>query len=191
MSIAEALGRRVTGLSGLHIYELSSRGAFFDYLGRFCRNLTFSEYFDDVPPGGFREGIQCQDVERLTYADASFDLCTSTEVFEHVPDDMRGFAEIARVLRKGGMFLFTVPLSGEGRSVERAHRAGDGSIAYLLPPVYHGDRLRGRGKVLCYRDYGNDILERLLASGFSRSELILPERSRWWGMGRPVVMAIK
>lgn len=191
MSIAEALGRRVTGLSGLHIYELSSRGAFFDYLGRFCRNLTFSEYFDDVPPGGFREGIQCQDVERLTYADASFDLCTSTEVFEHVPDDMRGFAEIARVLRKGGMFLFTVPLSGGRRSVERARRAGGGGIEYLLPPVYHGDRLRGRGKVLCYRDYGNDILERLLASGFSRSELILPERSRWWGMGRPVVMAIK
>jgi ubiquinone/menaquinone biosynthesis C-methylase UbiE len=32
-------------------------------------------------------------VQRLSFADASFDLCTSTEVFEHVPDDRAGLRE--------------------------------------------------------------------------------------------------
>ena len=45
------------------------------------------------------------------YGDASFDLCTSTEVFEHMPDDLNGFSEIRRVLRPGGRFVFTVLLT--------------------------------------------------------------------------------
>jgi hypothetical protein len=41
-----------------------------------------SEYFNEVAPGAWRDGVQCQDVQRLTFADASFDVCTSTEVFD-------------------------------------------------------------------------------------------------------------
>lgn len=75
----------------ISVYELSSRGALFRYLRRRYINLTFSEYYDDVKPGDFKNGVQCQDVQGLTYRDESFDLVTSTEVFEHVPDDVRGF----------------------------------------------------------------------------------------------------
>jgi SAM-dependent methyltransferase len=156
---------RLGRVSGAAVYELSSRGALCRWLRRTYGQVTVSELFDDVPPGELRAGVPCQDVERLTFADGSFDLVTSTEVFEHVPDDARGFREVHRVLRPGGHLVFTVPLADVPATLERAARR-DGVIVHLLPPEYHGDRLRGRKHVLAFRTYGLDIVERLAAAGF-------------------------
>lgn len=149
----------------IRVYELSSAGALFRYLRKTYRNLTFSEYFEDVKLGEYKNGIQCQSVHQLTFEDNAFDLVTSTEVFEHVPFDVQGFEEIYRVLSHGGYFVFTVPLSDRQETVERA-RLVNGQIEYLLPPEYHGDRIRGCGKVLAFRNYGIDILDRLKSVGF-------------------------
>jgi SAM-dependent methyltransferase len=150
---------------GAHVYELSSRGALCRFLRRTFARVTVSELFEGVAPGGFRGGVQCQDVQRLTYADASFDLVTSTEVFEHVAEDSRAFAEVHRVLRAGGHLVFTVPLMDAAPTLERARLEG-GAIVHLVEPEYHGDRLRGRGGVLAFRTYGPDILDRLHRAGF-------------------------
>jgi SAM-dependent methyltransferase len=150
------------------VYEMSARGPLVEFLRREVPQLTCSEYFDDVEPGEWRGGVQCQDVQCLTFADASFDVCTSTEVFEHVADDARGFREIRRVLRPGGIFVFTVPLSLREATIERAVLR-EGELEHLLPPAYHGDRIRGHGKVLVYRDYGSDIVERLQRQGFAKA----------------------
>ena len=147
------------------VYELSSRGAFCRHLRRRFARVTMSELFDAVPPGTFLNGIQCQDVQRLTYADASFDVVTSTEVLEHVPDDRRAFAELHRVLRPGGVLVFTVPLMEAPATLERA-RLENGAVVHLLDPEYHGDRLRGRRAVLAFRTYGMDILDRVRRAGF-------------------------
>jgi SAM-dependent methyltransferase len=154
------------GLGGdADVYELSSRGALCRYLRRTFARVTVSELFDDVAPGDVRHGVQCQDVQRLTHGDAAFDLVTSTEVFEHVPDDLRAFTEIHRVLRGGGFLVFTVPLMDAGATLERA-RLRDGIVEHLVTPEYHGDRLRGRAGVLAFRTYGLDILGRLRTAGF-------------------------
>ena len=153
---------------GATVYELSSRGALCRYLRRTFRRVTVSELWDDVTPGTFRHGVQCQDVQRLTYGDASFDLVTSTEVFEHVPDDRRAFAEVHRVLRPGGLLVFTVPLMDASPTLERAEIRYN-RIVHLVTPEYHGDRLRGRRGVLAFRTYGPDIVDRLRAAGFEAS----------------------
>ena len=160
-AVLARLGIRRSG----HVYELSSRGALCRHLRRTFARVTVSELFDDVVPGQFRDGVQCQDVQRLTYADAAFDLVTSTEVFEHVPDDGRAFAEVHRVLRPGGAVVFTVPLMESVATLERA-RLEHGTVVHLTAPEYHGDRLRGRRHVLAFRTYGLDILDRLRAAGF-------------------------
>jgi SAM-dependent methyltransferase len=147
-----------------HVYELSSRGALCRHLRRTFARVTVSELFDDVAPGRFRGGVQCQDVQRLTHPDAAFDLVTSTEVFEHVPDDGRAFSEVHRVLRPGGHLVFTVPLMESAPTLERA-RLERGAVVHLVAPEYHGDRLRGRGAVLAFRTYGPDIVERLRDAG--------------------------
>ena len=147
------------------VYEMSAAGAFHRYLRRTFARVTVSELFDDVAPGTFRHGVQCQDVQRLTYADGSFDVATSTEVLEHVPDDRRAFAELHRVLRPHGVLVFTVPLMEAPATLERA-RLEHGTVVHLCEPEYHGDRLRGRRAVLAFRTYGLDILDRLRGAGF-------------------------
>jgi SAM-dependent methyltransferase len=188
MSILQVLQRLYPDLSRLAVYEMSSRGPVFDHLRASAGQFMYSEFFDDVQPGAFRGDVQCQDVQALTYGDASFDLCTSTEVFEHVPDDHKGFSEIRRVLRPGGRFVFTVPLTENVMTVERAVLE-DGAIRHLLEPEYHGDVIRGHGRVLAFRNYGLDIVDRLKESGFRDARLEAAERSSWWGFGTRVVVA--
>ncbi|WP_187265982.1 class I SAM-dependent methyltransferase [Alkalisalibacterium limincola] len=171
-------------------YELSSRGPLVEWLRRHSRSLQVSEYFDDVPAGQLRDGVRCEDVQALGLPDASFDLVTHTEVFEHVPDDRRGFAELFRVLRPGGVMVFTVPLTASPGTIERARIAG-GELEHLLPPTYHTDLLRGEGRVLCFRDYGLDVVERVAQAGFGQVRLLEPDPRVPWGYGRRVVTAIK
>jgi SAM-dependent methyltransferase len=188
LAMVSALVAERPGFRGERVYELSSRGPLFGYLRREVRDLTFSEYFDDVAPGSWRDGVQCQDIRQLTHADASFDLVTSTEVFEHVADDRRGFAEIRRVLRPGGAFVFTVPIEDAERTVERAVLS-DGMVRHLLPPAYHDDRIRGKGAVLVFRDYGRDIVVRLLEAGFSAARIESRFERAFLKTGRGVVVA--
>lgn len=190
MSLVGVLLQRVPNLKTKSVYELSSRGPLLDFLKTHMATVTFSEYFDDVPPGGSKGGIQCQDVQNLTFDDCSFDICTSTDVFEHVPDDNRGFSETYRVLRPGGCAIFTVPLHETPKTTERVEIV-DGHIKHILPPEYHDDHIRGLGQVLAFRNYGVDILDRLLASQFSSAEIVRPDASLWWGHGRSVVVAYR
>ena len=190
MSIVQVLKMLVPDIAYKHVYEMSSRGPLFEFLKSRCRYLTFSEYFDDVLPGSFKDGVQCQDVHQLTYSDKCFDICTSTEVFEHVADDLKGFAEIHRVLRPGSLFVFTVPLSNLTTTVQRAELI-DGKTRHLLPPEYHNDLIRGEEKVLVFRDHGLDIVDRLRQAGFSSARIMKVDDSEWWGLGRPVMVAGK
>lgn len=188
LSMVSALVAERPGFRADKVYELSSRGPLHAFLKREVGDLTCSEYFDDVPPGEWRGGVQCQDIHSLTYPDASFDLVTSTEVFEHVADDLRGFAEIRRVLRPGGAFVFTVPIEDAEQTVERAVQSA-GSVRHLLPPAYHDDRIRGRNAVLVFRDYGRDIPARLLAAGFASARIDWRWAQGFLGAGRGVVIA--
>lgn len=49
------------------------------------------------------------DLTLLPFKTASFDVVSALDVIEHVPDDRRAVAEIARVLRPGGILVATVP----------------------------------------------------------------------------------
>ena len=190
MSLVKILKDLVPDIHTKCCYELSSRGPLFTFLKNNARSLTYSEYFEDVAPGEFKNGVQCQDVQALTFPDDRFDVCTSTEVFEHVANDRSGFSEIYRVLKRGGIFIFTVPMDMSKNSVERV-KISNGEIEYLLPPEYHDDSIRGFRKVLCFRNYGKDIVDRLIHQGFSHAEIYETEHRSWFGYGRPVIAAYK
>ena len=190
MAIAKILKKLLPKWEDKKIYELSSRGPFFKFLHKRASHLTYSEYFDGVTPGAYKGRVQCQDVQKLTYANDSFDVCTCTEVFEHVPNDLEGFREIYRVLKPGGLFLFTVPLSDRKQTIECA-LLKEGKLIHLERPEYHDDHIRGVGAVLCYRNYGLDIVERLSLAGFKNTEIILVKVPTMWGYDRPIVVASK
>jgi ubiquinone/menaquinone biosynthesis C-methylase UbiE len=52
---------------------------------------------------GLSSSLQVGDAERLPFADNTFDLVYSWGVLHHTPDTPRAFAEVARVLRPGGV----------------------------------------------------------------------------------------
>ncbi|MBE9549347.1 MAG: class I SAM-dependent methyltransferase [Proteobacteria bacterium] len=172
------------------VYELSSRGAFVRFLQRQGCKLTLSEYFDGIPSGELHGEILCQNVEKLSFPDQSFDICTSLEVFEHVENDLAGFREIHRVLKVNGVFIFTAPINLEANTVERTEIIA-GKRINTMPPEFHSDSLNGVDGVFCYRNYGLDIVSRLKRSGFNTAQIITPEPNVLFGFGRSVILATK
>jgi len=189
LAMGAAITETVGPLARLDVCELSARGPLAAFLRRSARSAALSEYFADAAPGSTRDGVRNEDMQRLTYPDASFDLVTHTEVLEHVPDEARAFAELFRVLRPGGLMLFTVPLHGGFATVERA-RLESGTIRHLLEPVHHLDPLRHDG-ILAFRDYGLDILDRLSSAGFVDARTLVPQRRAPWLGELPVILARK
>ncbi len=58
------------------------------------------------------EGVQCRKIDRtgrLPYDDAQFDVALAVEVVEHIDGHRVFFSEAARVLKPGGLLLFTTP----------------------------------------------------------------------------------
>lgn len=63
-----------------------------------------------APSGGRVHHVLARaDLQHLPFLDATFDCCLCTEVLEHVLDDRRAVAELARVLRPGAILVVTVP----------------------------------------------------------------------------------
>ena len=189
-SIANVLIKYAPDFKVKRIYELSARGAYYRFLSKNVENIVFSEYMDDVPSGDSRNGVMCQDVQHLTFNNGEFDICTCTEVFEHVPDDDKGFQEIFRVMNDRGMFIFTVPLYAFEKTVDRAS-IENGKIVHLLEPEYHDDSIRGVGKVLVFRDYGRDIVDKLLSVGFSSVDIVEELDCAGFGYSKSVIVAHK
>tara|TARA_B110000858_G_scaffold49124_1_gene56640 strand:+ start:13857 stop:14654 length:798 start_codon:yes stop_codon:yes gene_type:complete len=191
LALIDVLRDVMPGFEEKSMYELSSRGPFVKFLKDSGVALSCSEYFEDIEPGKLKNGVQCQDVQRLTYDDKIFDVCTSSEVFEHVPNDKQGFSEVCRVLRKDGVFVFTVPLDLKSNTLERALLNSKGDIEHLHEPEYHIDPIREHEPILAFRSYGVDILERLTEAGFERAEVRLPVHELPWSEPRPIIVAYK
>jgi len=190
MSVASVLQARFPGLSTATVYELSARGPLHRFLQRQSKSLVCSQYVEGASPGSEVAGVRVEDVQRLTFASCTFDVCTSTEVFEHVPDDRQAFREIFRVLKPGGVLVFTVPIALDANTFERAQLI-DGEVIHLAPPERHRDPASMHAPVLAYRNYGIDIVARLNDAGFSEAEIAHPPDAPWFGFQRPVIVAAR
>jgi ubiquinone/menaquinone biosynthesis C-methylase UbiE len=71
------------------------------------------------------------DAERLSFADASFDLVLGHAVLHHLPDLDRAFAEFFRVLRPGGTLVFMGEPSRYGDRLARIPKRAARAVAPL------------------------------------------------------------
>jgi SAM-dependent methyltransferase len=134
-------------------------------------DLALSTYRAAEPEGAeLAPGTTNQNLERLTYPDASFDVVVTSDVLEHVRLDDRAHREIRRVLRPGGFYVFTVPHFRDRETLVRVRIVDPGEPSRdedLLPREYHGDANSEDGRALAYRGYGTDLDETLARLGFA------------------------
>jgi len=154
------------------VYLTEQVTAFFDRVKSLYPNAVGSEFLEDGTPRGAANaaGVRCEDLTRLSFADDRFDVLVSLEVLEHVPDYHAALRECARVLRRGGTMLLTVPFHSGPTTTTRA-RVGPGGVEHLLPPEYHGDPLSSAG-CLCFYHFGGDLVEAAKAAGFRTVSMV-------------------
>lgn len=98
--------------------------------------------------------VHC-DIQHLPFQDDSFDVVICNHVLEHIPDDRRAMAELARVTAPGGWAVLMCPI-GRDRAVTLSDPA-------VRTP---SEALRVYGQEDHVRLYGADYRERLEAAGF-------------------------
>lgn len=83
----------------------------------------------------------------IPYDNNFFDVVISLDVFEHIANDDKSVSEIYRVLKKGGLLVFSVPafqflFSGHDIALDHKRRYGKQALRRLL--------VRFEGLKLCY-----------------------------------------
>ena len=143
-----------------------------------CRDYSFSYFFDDVPPGALHDGVRCEDLERLTFEDESFDVFVTQDVLEHVFRPDRALSEISRVLKSGGVHVFTTPKYPTLPSSFARATMTRGEVVHLHEPQYHGNPISADGSLVTW-EYGadfDDLAQRW--SGYVTSTFVIRDRTR-------------
>lgn len=157
-ALMAVLKLRVPSWKHLTVHESSpaDRGVS-TLLAKECCDYIPTHYFSNVDPGSTCNGFRCENMESMTFPDGSIDLHISQDVLEHVLHPDLAFKEIARTLRPGGYHIFTVPMINKSHhSFVRATQRVDGTIDYIVDPVYHGNPINDAGS-LVVTDWGYDI----------------------------------
>ncbi len=112
--------------AGRHAAEACRRGATVVALDMSAPDLKEArDRLGEVDPDRKRSIAVQGDALRLPFADGSFDRIIAAEVLEHIPADEAAMAELARVLRPGGLAAVTVP------------RWGPEKVCWALSHAYH------------------------------------------------------
>jgi SAM-dependent methyltransferase len=161
-SLAELATR--SAFRRLRIYEPGTMGP----LRRFLAPLPGYEQSSFTPGaklGEVVDGYRNESLEALTYADGSFDLVLTSDVFEHVRHPDRGWREVFRVLRPGGAHVFSIPVwwPVPPETVPRVDVSGPDDV-HLLEPDHHFGHL-------VYNNFGLDVLDDMRAAGFEATML--------------------
>lgn len=129
-----------------------------------CKNYTASQYDIRVPFGSVVDAprhlarrYNSENLEDQTFADNSFDLVLTQDVFEHIFRPDLAIKEIARTLKIGGATLMTAPIVMRQHASRRRAFIENGQVKHLLEPQYHGNPLPGEGALVTV-DWGYDIV---------------------------------
>ncbi|HLL71597.1 MAG TPA: methyltransferase domain-containing protein [Pyrinomonadaceae bacterium] len=149
---------------GLRVYLAETHSPLFSFFQKYLEPelLVCSEYFGaEHRSGEVVRGVRHEDLQRTSFADETFDIVLTFEVFEHVPDAAAAEREVARILKAGGIYCFTVPfLLDSEHDLVLAELDEAGEIKYHAEPQYHGDPIRPEEGILVYRLFSYRDLRR-------------------------------
>lgn len=141
---------------GRHAFEVARRGGrivALDYADDEVRTTraTFGAMIEggEISSEAFVGALR-GDATRLPFADGIFDRVITSEVLEHIQDDVAAIGELARVLRPGGTLACTVPSWWPEK------------INWMLSDEYHAPKAAG-GHVRIYSE--TELTAKLRAAG--------------------------
>lgn len=161
--IVDVIEKEFPNFRDLTIHESSPHGPVFEMFKREVPRYQPTHYWPDIPHGEIRNGFRCENLEALTFEDASFDLVITQDVLEHVLSPGLAFKEIARSLKPGGAHIFTVPWYAPKPTFVRAAQSRDG-IQYFAEMDYHGNPIDDDG-ALVVTEWGADLAEFIFNHG--------------------------
>lgn len=112
-----------------------------------------------------------QDLLKLSLPSERFDLVTTNEVLEHVPDIDVALSEIVRVLKPGGWHIGTHPFRFMDLVGDVRTRLHNDQLVFLKEPERHGNPVDPDRGSLVFETPGWDILERARRAGFSTAHM--------------------
>ena len=115
-----------------------------------CAGMASEGEADPRQSAAFARG----DATKLPFADGSFDRIIVSEVLEHIPSDERAMAEIARILKPGGLVAVSVPRFWPER------------VCWALSDEYHANE---GGHVRIYKR--SELVEKLSCTGLEPVEV--------------------
>jgi SAM-dependent methyltransferase len=101
------------------------------------------------------------DMMALDLDSGSYDVVVHSDTFEHVPDPLKALRECRRILRSGGVCLFTVPII-TGRLTRLRHG---------LPPSYHGSPSHADESMRVHAEFGADLWCYVFEAGFKECRI--------------------
>jgi SAM-dependent methyltransferase len=140
-------------------------------LSRECPQYIGSQFLPNVQSGETVGGVRCEDLEALSFPDASVDLHVTQDVLEHVFDPDAAFLEIARTLKPGGMHIFTTPLERGSEPTERRASLVNGRVVHHYAPEYHGNPVSPDGALVTMH-WGYDITDHIARASGLFTEIV-------------------
>lgn len=125
-------------------------------ISQWANRYSSSQYLEGVAEGTIHNDQRCENLEHLTFADDTFDIFITQDVMEHVYLPRKAFQEIMRILKPGGVHVFTAP---KHKNVAHSYARAiieKNEVKHLLEPMYHGNPV-GDGRALVTWDYGDDF----------------------------------
>ncbi len=142
-------------LKKIKVAEINSCGKLHQFLQELPA-LRYSEFGSKDP------SIPSENLEALSYEDNSLDLILTSDTLEHVPNFDVAMSEILRVLKPGGLHVFTIPVVWSRKTRKRAVLRESG-VDNILEASYHGV---GQPDYLVFTEFGYDIIAQIEKIGF-------------------------
>ena len=182
-ALVDFLTSKLNARETARVYIAEQTTVAFTVMKRLFGDVTGSEYLGpNFKPGEISKDfkghahVRHEDLGRLSFPDGVFDLVLTQDVFEHIPDYQKTFSEAARVLKRGGSLVFTVPFfHDQATTGVRATVDAQGNVQHILPPEFHGNPVSNEGS-LCFQNFGWDLLDALRSAGFAN-----PKANMYWG----------
>lgn len=172
VELLRAFMAKKIGPKKIRIYAPEARSGLARFLGKHFPKLQTSGPLNNAIQRKESAAREYQDLEALTYKDASFDYIIMDDILQNMPNLDKVLREVHRTLAPSGVLFATFPFAIDSEEHRiKATRNVDGSINYLMSQEERQDRTDGQPAVV-FQIPGWNILRECNDIGFIRAEFI-------------------